>query len=114
MRPQQTNGSSMVSCLRPTGNHFHSWTQRRLSFLIRSWMSDRPVIRQRSLRQPGPSIDKAQRAALRYLAQGRTSMNIPFDRISWMCPITEVVSLRRRASKTTWIFHGNAKLEDWP
>jgi hypothetical protein len=26
-------------------------------------------------------------------AQGRTPMNIQFDPISWMCPITEVVSL---------------------
>jgi hypothetical protein len=29
-------------------------------------------------------------------------------------PITEVVSLRSEVLETTWIFHGNAKLEDWP
>jgi hypothetical protein len=41
-------------------------------------------------------------------------MNIQFDPISWMCPITEVVSLLSGDQETKWIFHGYAKLEDWP
>jgi RNA polymerase sigma factor (sigma-70 family) len=48
----------IVSCL-PTGSYSHSWTKGRLTFPIRSLMSDRGVIMQRSLRQPRPSIDKA-------------------------------------------------------
>jgi hypothetical protein len=29
-------------------------------------------------------------------------------------PITEVVSLLSEVPETIWIFHGNAKLEEWP
>jgi hypothetical protein len=39
-------------------------------------------------------------------------MNTQFDRISWMCPITEVVSFLSDVPGNEWIFRGNAKLED--
>jgi hypothetical protein len=39
-------------------------------------------------------------------------MNTQFDRISWMWPITEVVSLLSDVAGNEWIFRGNAKLED--
>ena len=41
-------------------------------------------------------------------------MDIQFGPVSWMCPITEVVSLLSNEPGNEWIFHGNAKLEDWP
>ena len=41
-------------------------------------------------------------------------MNTQFDRISWMCPITEVVALLSDVPGNEWIFHGNAEIEDWP
>jgi len=56
--PEQRAPQHASSVCRPTGNYSHSWTQGRLRFLIRSLMSDRRVIMQRSLRQPRPSIDK--------------------------------------------------------
>ena len=72
--------------------HYESF----LSFRIRSLMSDCRVIIQRSLCQPRPWIDKGltgRSPHLSLLAQGGTPMNIHFHRISWICPITEVVSL---------------------
>jgi hypothetical protein len=44
-----------------------------------------------------------------------SSRCIQFDPIFilWICPITEVVSLLSNAQEMTWIFHGEAKLEDW-
>jgi len=41
-------------------------------------------------------------------------MNIHFDPISWMYPITEVVSLLYTNQERTLDLDGNAKLEDWP
>jgi hypothetical protein len=85
---------------------------RRRCRLFARWLRPTPVtIYHRKLRQallPPPPF------RLPPGAQGRTPMNIQFDRISWMCPITEVVSLLSDEPGTTWIFHGNAKLEDWP
>jgi hypothetical protein len=51
---------------------------------------------------------------LLFSLQGGTPINIQFDPISWMCLITEVVSLLLNEPGKDWIFHGNAKLEDWP
>jgi hypothetical protein len=44
----------------------------------------------------------------------RTSVNIRFIPILWVCPITEVASLFQSDQETTWTFDGNPRLEDLP